>query len=102
MSNVNIIATLHVANEVKEIVKNKMKELVVLSQAESGCIKYEFNEVGGGIPGVENTGGEFVVIETWKDLSALEAHSTSVHFSEFINNFDESELKITLQVINLV
>ncbi|HAS6345663.1 TPA: antibiotic biosynthesis monooxygenase [Vibrio vulnificus] len=99
MSTINIIATLHVQNEVLDDVRSEMKRLVPLSLSEKGCIEYCLHEVVEGDIGVENTGGQFVVIEKWRDIESLNKHASSEHFTNFINNFSESELRITVQMI---
>ncbi|QBJ63702.1 putative quinol monooxygenase [Pseudoalteromonas sp. DL-6] len=101
MSEVNVIATLHVIEHAKAAVKTHMKKLVELSRAESGCLRYDFYQINAkGVPGVENTGGDFVVIERWKNIGALNSHAESDHFTAFAGSFNKDEMNITLQLID--
>ncbi|MGY8871477.1 MAG: putative quinol monooxygenase [Pseudomonadales bacterium] len=101
MSKINVIATLHVTNHAKASVKNQMKKLVELSRAEPGCLRYDFYQVDkDGVAGMKNTGGDFVVIESWKNTNALISHAESNHFSSFVTAFSKDEMSITLQLID--
>lgn len=52
--------------------------LTAASQSEEGCIAYDVFESA--------TRGEiFMICETWADEAALEAHSASAHFLEYVN-----------------
>lgn len=100
---INVIATLHVTANVKDAVKAQMKTLVDFSRAESGCVRYDLYQIDkSGIPDVENTGGDFTVIESWADMTALNSHAESKHFTDFVESYSEDELKLTLQVIDKI
>ncbi|NOI26541.1 putative quinol monooxygenase [Vibrio mediterranei] len=103
MSEINVIATLHVVEYAKSEVKAQMKKLVTLSRAEAGCLRYDFYQIDTvGLPGIKNTGGDFTVIESWKNSNALKSHSESDHFTAFISHFSDAEMEITLQIIEKV
>jgi quinol monooxygenase YgiN len=50
------------------------------SREEKGCIRYEFQQN-------QEDPAEFVLLETWKDLKALEAHFATPHFAELGKQF---------------
>ena len=62
--------------------------LTAASQRQDGCIAYDVFESG--------TRGEvFMICETWKDQAALDAHSASDPFKEYVGVMQEcGELKI--------
>ncbi|ENQ8700622.1 antibiotic biosynthesis monooxygenase [Vibrio harveyi] len=100
MSNINIIATLHTSAFSKESVRTAMKTVESLSRLEDGCIKYDLYEISEEFKGLPSTGGDFLVIETWKDQESLDRHAKSEHFLNLVSKFNEEELKITVQIIN--
>jgi quinol monooxygenase YgiN len=103
MSEINVIATLHVVEHAKSEVKAQMQKLVALSRAEAGCLRYDFYQIDTvGVPGLKNTGGDFTVIESWKNSDALNTHSESDHFMAFVSRFSDAEMEITLQIIEKV
>lgn len=101
MSTIKMIATLHVAAEVRDQIRADMLKLVPLSRAESGCIKYDLYDIDQqGAPGVANTGGDFAVFEEWVDGEALQSHTSSDHFQSFAGAYSGDQLKISLQMLN--
>lgn len=95
-----IIATLTTAPDVRNDVGRAMKRLVTQSQAEPGCLQYDFYEINPeGFEDVPKTGGDFVVIESWKNAEALESHASSDHFQAFIGLFPKDKLMISVQVL---
>lgn len=101
MSTVRMIATLYAAPEVKDQVRSDMANLVALSQTEEGCLQYDYYEIDQeGMPGVDNTGGDFVVIEEWQDAATLQAHSESEHSKAFHSSYAEGQIRISLQILN--
>ena len=97
---INLIATLHAAPAVHERIKADMNQLVPLSRAEPGCLQYDFYAINQeGAPGIDNTGGDFVVIEKWQDGEALQQHGASQHFQAFMTAYTPEQLRLTVQVL---
>lgn len=80
-----------------------MQKLVPVSQAEAGCLRYDFHEIDSqGLDGVPNTGGDFVVLEGWRNAAALQSHGASAHFQAFITAFSKDELQMSVQLLKTV
>lgn len=71
-----IHARLFVKPEYADAFLEATKPLVAGSQAEEGNISYELYRHP------ENT-GEFIVVEEWKDLEAIDFHNNTPHFTGF-------------------
>lgn len=100
MSEFSMIVTLSVAPEAKNAVRAALQKLVPITQAEAGCLRYDCHEVDpDGFPGVANTGGDFVMLETWRDSQAQQSHGASAHFQEFITAFSQDELQLSVQLL---
>jgi quinol monooxygenase YgiN len=71
-----IHARLYVKPEFAADFLEKTKPLVAASQAEEGNISYEL---------FQHTvnPNEFIVVEEWKDLAAIEFHNQTPHFTGF-------------------
>ncbi|GAA3538196.1 putative quinol monooxygenase [Zobellella aerophila] len=99
-SELRMIVTLKISPEAVDNVRAAMQKLVPPTRAEAGCLQYDFFEVTPEGPGgVANTGGDFVVIEGWRDEAAHRSHVESDHFQAFITAFSADELQLSVQVL---
>lgn len=99
-SPIRMIVTLSVSPEAKDRLRAAMQQLVPSTRAEAGCLQYDFYEIDAGAAGgVANTGGDFVMIEGWRDQAAHQAHVASDHFQAFITAFGADELQLSVQVL---
>ena len=71
---------------------NLLKQLVVESRKESGCIKYDLHQ------SLESS-NVFVMYEIWQDQSALDDHMQSVHFTSYKKN--SQTILESLEVVKL-
>lgn len=74
-------------NKIEEFIKLS-KELIKSTREENGCIKYELFE-----DNIKNT--IFSIIEEWENMSVLESHLNSEHFTRII---PQLELIVTQQI----
>ena len=79
-----------------------MKIVAAKSQNEDGALAFDFYEIDSTKFGeVAKTGGDFVIIEAWRDEDALTAHNKSEHFQTFFKAFVEpGKVRISLQVLD--
>ena len=66
-----------VAEENRATVVNAAKALVEASRKEDGCLAYDLFE-SATIP------EHLMICETWRDQKALDSHSVSAHFAEYV------------------
>lgn len=83
-------------NKIEEFIKLST-ELIENTRKENGCIKYELFE-----DSTKNT--TFSIIEEWENMSVLEAHFKSEHFTRIIPQLEllvtqEIEVNIYKQII---
>ena len=83
---IKVIAHFYIKPEFVEKTESLFKELVEKSRKDKGCISYELFEVQGDT-------GHMVFIETWKDKSALDAHSKTEHFVRIIDELTKMSYK---------
>ncbi|MBT0728037.1 putative quinol monooxygenase [Rosenbergiella australiborealis] len=73
MSHVNLIVAVQIKLKNKQAVIDAIKEMQGPSQAEEGCIKYDYaissNELS-----------KIFLMEIWKDRTVFEAHKKTKHF----------------------
>lgn len=71
-----------------DLARQDAEDLKELEEARKnkGCISYELFEV-------EGDTGHMVFIETWKDKSALDAHSKTEHFVRIIDELTKMSYK---------
>ncbi|OIN12236.1 putative quinol monooxygenase [Oceanisphaera psychrotolerans] len=99
-SPIRMIVTLKASPEAKDNVRAAMQQLVPPTRAEAGCLQYDFYEIDPeAAGGVANTGGDFVVIEGWRDQAGHQAHVESDHFQAFITAFGADEVQLSVQVL---
>ena len=55
--------------------------MIEASRAEDGCELYNIYQL-------KNRPAEFVVVETWRDESALKGHQDSAHYKHYKANFE--------------
>ncbi|APW65384.1 MULTISPECIES: putative quinol monooxygenase [Arcobacteraceae] len=65
-------------NELKALLKTTIEG----SKKEEGCLMYEVFQT-------KNNPVEFIVIDSWENEEALNAHYESEHYLHFINNFQQ-------------
>ena len=65
-------------NELKALLKKTIEG----SKKEEGCLMYEVFQT-------KNNPVEFIVIDSWENEEALNAHYESEHYLHFINNFQQ-------------
>jgi quinol monooxygenase YgiN len=73
----SMVVSFKVKRDQVESVLAASKKAVPSSRAEKGCMAYDVQQ------DLEDS-TEFLVLETWHDLKALEFHSGTEHFAEFI------------------
>ncbi|NHI00259.1 putative quinol monooxygenase [Oceanimonas sp. MB9] len=99
-SSIRMIATLTVLPDSKDNIRTALHKMVSATQAEAGCLQYDCYDIAAeGLPGVTSTGGDFVVIEHWRDEAALQSHNESDHFQAFVSAFKAEELRLSVQVL---
>jgi quinol monooxygenase YgiN len=76
MSN-TIIARFMVRPGNEQQVEGILREMVVQTRREPGCLRYDLFRTAGA------TGGEFCLIERYTDQSAIEAHRATAHYKAY-------------------
>lgn len=74
-SEIRVIAHAFARPEYVGGVRNTLKDMIVPTRAEKGCITYELHEVLG-------DAYQFVFFEIWESEAALEAHMQTPHFQD--------------------
>jgi len=87
---ISIIAKFEVNSGMEEKFLELVKELVVASQAEEGCIEYILHKD-------MQKALTYCIIEKWKDQKAIDSHNSSEHFTSAVPQI----VKITKAEINL-
>ncbi len=59
-----------------EAVETALRELVAASRSEPGCLQYDLHRD-------RADALRFVMLETWRDDAALEAHKATAHYRHF-------------------
>ncbi|MGA4632402.1 putative quinol monooxygenase [Pseudomonas solani] len=59
-----------------EAVEAALRELVAASRSEPGCLQYDLHRD-------RADALRFVMLETWRDTAALEAHKATAHYRHF-------------------
>lgn len=77
---VTLIATINSLPGHAEAVAAGLQALVVASNAEAGCQRYELH-------GNPANPQQFVMLEQWRDDAALELHRNAPHFQHFTRTF---------------
>jgi quinol monooxygenase YgiN len=72
---IRVIAEIVARSENVASVRTVLKNMLVPTRAEKGCIAYDLHEVLG-------DPHQFVFFEIWKSKAALEAHTRTPHFRE--------------------
>jgi len=65
-----------------EELKDLLKGTIEKSKEEEGCLQYQVFQT-------KNNPVEFIVIDSWENEEALNAHYESEHYLHFINNFQQ-------------
>lgn len=73
-----IIAEIYLKPDAFKSMKPVFEKLIAASQAEEGCIYYDLH-----IDIADTTNTRLVMIETWKDQEAIDAHNESDHYKNF-------------------
>lgn len=73
-----IIAEIYLKPDAFKSMKPVFEKLIAGSQAEEGCIYYDLH-----IDIADTTNTRFVMLETWKDQEAIDAHNESEHYKNF-------------------
>jgi quinol monooxygenase YgiN len=73
----SLVVGLKVKRDHVETLTAAAKKAQGSSRAEPGCLRYEVQQ------NLEEP-GEFAILESWRDLKALQDHFASPHFAEFI------------------
>ncbi len=73
----SMVVHLKVKQDQVQAVLAAAKKAVPASRAEKGCMAYDVQQ------NLEDT-TEFFILETWRDAKALQFHSGTDHFTEFI------------------
>ncbi|MFB7141806.1 putative quinol monooxygenase [Gottfriedia sp. NPDC056225] len=71
-----IHATMTIDSEKENIFLEEMTSLLEASRSEEGNISYDLTKTS-------HKENEYIMVEIWKDLSAVAAHNTSAHFTSF-------------------
>jgi len=58
------------------------KELVSCSQAEEGCVSYNLNQA-------INDSTNFVILESWETMDALDKHKITNHFIRIVTQLND-------------
>ena len=96
MSTVRIVAELVLKPGMKEELMPIFTNLVAGSRAEAGNIEYELTE------SLKNPDHLFV-IETWKNMEAIEFHGTTPHYLAFRSAIDgKTEKRVAVQLKHLL
>ncbi|TFH53779.1 antibiotic biosynthesis monooxygenase [Actinomyces viscosus] len=74
---IRIVATFHVRPDAVEEFRALAGELVKGSRAEEGSIAYDLCVA-------RDDATSFVVLETWRDDAAVDAHNASEHFTSLV------------------
>lgn len=76
MSELKIIATIIIKEEFRSELMDVFKSVVDATRKEPGCISYNLNQ------DVKDA-TKYVILEQWKDQSAIDSHNESTHFQAF-------------------
>ena len=74
---IRIIATFRVRSDAVKEFRSLAGELVEVSRAEDGNLAYDLCVA-------RDDAASFVVLETWHDDAAIEAHNASAHFTTLV------------------
>jgi len=86
-----IVANVTVKPEFRDEILKAIKTVVDASVKEPGCIFYDVYED-------INNPVKFVFIETWKSKAAIDSHTKTTHFKDFIKSIED---KATLEASTL-
>jgi quinol monooxygenase YgiN len=92
MENIILVATITTVKGGEEKMHNLLKQLVVESRKESGCIRYDLHQ------SLESS-NVFVMYEIWLNQPALDSHTQSIHFTSYKKN--SAEILESLEVVKL-
>ncbi|MFA7822612.1 putative quinol monooxygenase [Aeromonas dhakensis] len=81
-TELTLIATIKVLPGHAEAVAAGLRQLVIASRAEPGCLQYALHRS-------EIDTSQFVMIERWRDAEALELHRATPHFLLLTHDFGE-------------
>ena len=70
----NVIAIIETKQEHTTIVEDALREMLVPTRAEDGCLQYDLNR------DVDNP-SRLTMIERWRDEAALERHTATPHMA---------------------
>jgi quinol monooxygenase YgiN len=76
-NEIRVIAEAVARTESVESVRKVLKNMLVPTRAEKGCITYYLHEVLG-------DPNRFIFVETWESDAALEAHTRTPHFQDLL------------------
>lgn len=71
-----VLAKINVKNGENKALLDMTKDLIAKSQAETGCLGYNLYQDA-------NAETDYVMIEQWKDVNALNEHFETPHFKQF-------------------
>ena len=83
---IKVIAKLTIKEDMVELFKNIVNELITETRKEAGCIQYQlFQDI--------NNKQVLSFVEEWESIEALQKHMKSKHFLENVPKFAELEEK---------
>lgn len=82
MAHFQVVAFLRVKPEAIEVARPHIAKLVEATRKEPGCVKYDWYQDA-------KEPGTFVVLETYANAEAFEAHVKNPHFLEIIEQSKE-------------
>lgn len=89
----DILAKIQIKAEYIDEFEKGIRALIVPTQAEAGCIRFDFYRQSG-------SEGVFWIVETWKDQHALNAHYEQPYVKAVMDNYP-TWLAVPLEVVHL-
>ncbi|HIN17781.1 MAG TPA: antibiotic biosynthesis monooxygenase [Gammaproteobacteria bacterium] len=97
---IHVLASIHVKEGKQAQALAAIHGNLATVRAEAGCIQYTpAVDIDTGMPAQETDDSIITMIETWKDLSALKAHSTAPHMLTYRESVKDLVEKVTLKVL---
>ncbi len=81
MTQLTIVANIHVKADVIELVKSELEKLIPITRSESGCIQYDLHQDN------ENP-AHFMFYENWESRALWQTHMNAPHLAAYMEATD--------------
>ena len=96
-----VLATIELAEGVRDTFLEHMKDLVPQVRAEAGCLQYQpAVDVRAELPVEQQVCDDTVImVEAWESVAALQAHLAAPHMEAFLGTVEPLVKKLSLRVV---